>query len=85
MRSTSTGSIASGLDNRDRQRRAGVLVYRVIWSLYLAATYNFVFGSLVVPIILWSVVGGIAAIAAVALLTRYAKSPTADDPDVGEV
>jgi small-conductance mechanosensitive channel len=54
-------------------------IYRVIWSLYLAMTYNFLFGSLVFQIVLWGVIGAVAAIAATGFFTRYAKGPTADN------
>jgi inner membrane protein involved in colicin E2 resistance len=53
-------------------------IYRVIWSLYLSMTYNFLFGSLVFQIVLWGVIGIVAAIAATGFLTRYAKAPTND-------
>jgi hypothetical protein len=46
-------------------------LYRVLWSLYLAVTYNFLFGSLVFQIVLWGVIGTAAAIAAIAFLARY--------------
>ena len=52
-------------------------IYRVIWSLYLAMTYNFLLGSLVFQILLWGVIAAIAAIAATGFLSRYAKA-TAD-------
>ncbi|TGD88348.1 hypothetical protein BayCH28_11415 [Mycolicibacterium sp. CH28] len=88
-------SIAQHIDRIDRQRSLAIGIssaalafwsfYRVIWSMYLAVTYDFVFGSLVVPIILWGVIGVVAAVAAVAFLTRYAKGPTADDAERGDV
>ena len=53
-------------------------LYRVLWSLYLAVTYNFLFGSLVFQIVLWGVIGGAAAIAAITFLTRY-KAPADTD------
>jgi inner membrane protein involved in colicin E2 resistance len=53
-------------------------IYRVIWSLYLSMTYNFLFGSLVLQIVLWGVIGIVAAIAATGFLTRHAKAPTND-------
>ena len=53
--------------------------YRVIWSLYLALTYDFLFGSLVFSVVLWGVIGTVAAIAAVAFLTRYAKPAEAPE------
>ena len=48
-------------------------LYRVFWSLYLSLTYDFLFGSLVFSIVLWGVIGVVAAITAVAFLARYAK------------
>lgn len=55
--------------------------YRVVWALYLAATYNFLFGSLIFSVLLWGVIGAVAAVAAIAFYTQYTKGPTsrADD------
>ena len=50
-------------------------LYRVLWSLYLMMTYDFLFGSLLFSVVLWGVVGAVAAIAAVGFLTRYARRP----------
>jgi inner membrane protein involved in colicin E2 resistance len=50
-------------------------LYRVLWSLYFAMTYDFLFGSLVFSIVLWGVIGVVAAIAATGFLTRYARRP----------
>jgi len=50
-------------------------LYRVAWSLYLALTYNFVFGSLIFPIVLWGVIGVAAAIA---FFARYSKAPASE-------
>jgi hypothetical protein len=52
--------------------------YRVIWSLYLALTYNFLFGSLAFGVVLWGVIGAAAAIAATGFLTHYAKGGATD-------
>jgi inner membrane protein involved in colicin E2 resistance len=81
-------SIERQINRVDRQRSlaigvsCGLLVfwsiYRVIWSLYLSMTYNFLFGSLVFQTALWGVIGTVAAIAATGFLTRYAKAPTND-------
>ena len=78
-------NIEQQIDRVDRQKSLAIAIssglvafwslYRVAWSLYLALTYNFVFGSLIFPIVLWSVIGVAAAISAVAFLTRYAKGP----------
>jgi hypothetical protein len=50
-------------------------LYRVLWSLYLMMTYDFLFGSLLFSVVLWGVVGAVAAIAATGFLTRYARRP----------
>jgi uncharacterized membrane protein len=52
--------------------------YRVLWSLYLVMTYDFLFGALAFQVVLWGVIGAVAAIAAIGFLTRYAKAPSAD-------
>ena len=69
-------NIEQQIDRMDRQRSLAIGVssglvalwclYRVAWSLYLALTYNFVFGSLIFPIVLWGVIGVVAAISAIA-------------------
>lgn len=79
-------SIEQHINRVDRQRSlmigisCGLLafwsIYRVIWSLYLSMTYNFLFGSLVFQIVLWGLIGTVAAVAATAFLTRYAKTST---------
>jgi hypothetical protein len=48
-------------------------IYRVIWSIYLAVTYNFIFGSLVFPIVLWAVIGVAAAVVSLGFFNRYLK------------
>jgi inner membrane protein involved in colicin E2 resistance len=50
-------------------------LYRVLWSIYLMTTYSFMFGSLAFAIVLWGVIGVVAAIAATGFLTRYARKP----------
>jgi len=69
-RSTSLGiGIASGIT-------ALWCVYRLIWLLYAAVTFSSIGWSpvsLVFPLVLWGVIGGVAAITAVGFLTRYAK------------
>ncbi|MFG1932210.1 hypothetical protein ACGFK1_16430 [Mycobacterium sp. NPDC048908] len=57
-------------------------LYRVLWSLYLALTYDFLFGSLVFQIVLWGAIGAAAAIAAAGFLARY-KADVADTDDSG--
>ena len=78
-------NIEEKIDGVDRNRSlmigisAGLLafwcIYRVLWSIYLSVTYDFLFGSLVFSIVLWGVIGVAAAIAATGFLTRYAKRP----------
>jgi hypothetical protein len=73
-RTTSLGiGIASGIT-------ALCCVYRLIWLLYAAVTFSSVGWSpisLVFPFVLWGMIGVVAAIGAVGLLTRYAKGPEA--------
>jgi inner membrane protein involved in colicin E2 resistance len=78
-------NIEEQIDRVDRNRSliigitTGLLafwcLYRVLWSIYLSVTYDFLFGSLVFSIVLWGVIGAVATIAATAFLTRYAKHP----------
>jgi inner membrane protein involved in colicin E2 resistance len=78
-------SIEEHIDSVDRNRSliigisTGLLafwcLYRVLWSIYLSVTYDFLFGSLVFSIVLWGVIGVAAGIAAAGFLTRYAKRP----------
>jgi hypothetical protein len=78
-------SIEEQIDRVDRNRSliigisTGLLafwcIYRVLWSIYLSLTYDFLFGSLVFSIVLWGVIGVVAAIAATGFLTRYSKRP----------
>lgn len=52
--------------------------YRVLWTIYLSATFSSVGWSpvsLVFPLVLWGVIGVAAAISAVAFFQRYAKQP----------
>jgi hypothetical protein len=51
-------------------------VYRLIWLFYTAVTFSSVGWSpvsLVFPLVLWGVIGVVAAVAAIGFLTRYAK------------
>jgi len=50
-------------------------LYRVLWSFYLMMTYDFLFGSLLFSVVLWGVIGAVAAISAFGFLTRYARRP----------
>ncbi len=78
-------NIEEHIDGVDRNRSliigisTGLLafwcLYRVLWSIYLSLTYDFLFGSLVFSIVLWGVIGVAATIAATSFLTRYAKRP----------
>jgi hypothetical protein len=81
-------NIERQIDRVDRQKSLAIAIssglvafwclYRVAWSLYLALTYNFVFGSLIFPIVLWGVIGVAAAISAITFYTRYSKAPTSE-------
>jgi hypothetical protein len=55
-------------------------IYRVFWLIYAATTLS-TFGvsaaSLIFPLILWGVIGVVAAFAAYVFLVRYAKHPDA--------
>jgi hypothetical protein len=78
-------NIEEQIDRVDRNRSliigigSGMLalwcLYRVLWSFYLMMTYDFLFGSLLFGVVLWGVVGAVAAIAAIGFLTRYARRP----------
>lgn len=80
-------SIQQQINRVDRTRSlmigmgAGMLafwsIYRVLWSIYLAITYHFMFGLLVMQLVLWGVIGAAAAVTAIAFLSRY----RADDID----
>ena len=81
-------NIEQQMDRVDRQKSLAIAIssglvafwclYRVAWSLYLALTYNFVFGSLIFPIVLWGVIGVAAAISAIAFVARYSKAPASE-------
>jgi hypothetical protein len=50
--------------------------YRLIWLFYTAVTFSSVGWSpvsLVFPLVLWGVIGVVAAVSAFGFLTRYAK------------
>ena len=76
-------SIQEQVNHVDRQRSlmigisAGLLAawsaFRLIWLLYIAITFGLFMGSLVFQFVLWGAVGTVAAIAAIAFLTRYTK------------
>ena len=79
--------IAVQIDRVDRQHSlyigisTGLLafwsIYRVLWSIYLAVTYDAIFGSLVFPIVLWALIGAVAAVASVGFVTRHLKGAAA--------
>lgn len=91
--------IAQYIDRVDRQYSlyigisTGLLafwsIYRVVWSVYLMLTYDFIFGPLVFSIAFWSVVAVVAAIAAYGFVTRYLKGSAIgsaeNDPDSNKV
>ena len=78
-------NVEEQIDRVDRNRSliigigSGVLalwcLYRVLWSVYLMMTYDFLFGSLLFGIVLWGVIGAVAAVSAFGFLTRYARRP----------
>ena len=78
-------NIEEQIDRVDRNRSLAIgistgllafwCLYRVLWSIYLSVTYDFLFGSLMFSVVLWGVIGVVAAIAATGFLTRYAKRP----------
>jgi len=75
--------IEEQINRVDRQRSlyigiaAGLIalwsVYRLIWALYIGMTFGWLFGSMVFSIVLWGVIGAVAAFAAVGFLTRYQR------------
>jgi hypothetical protein len=87
--------IAQQIDRVDRQYSlaigisTGLLafwsIYRVIWSLYLAVTYDFIFSALVFPIILWGAIGAVAAIASIGFVTRYLKGSATGSTETNKV
>ena len=48
-------------------------VYRVIWTLYIGMTFGWFLGSMVFPLVLWGLIGAVAAVAATGFLTRYSR------------
>lgn len=76
-------SIEEQINRVDRQRSlyiglsAGALavwsVFRLFWILYIGMTFGWFFGAMVFQLVLWGVIGVVAAIAATGFLTRYTK------------
>ncbi|OCB46297.1 hypothetical protein A5677_03815 [Mycobacterium malmoense] len=76
-------SIEEQINRVDRQRSlyiglsAGAVAlwsaFRLIWALYIGMTFGWLFGSMVFQLVLWGVIGAVAAVAAFGFLTRHAK------------
>lgn len=76
-------SIEEQINRVDRQRSlwigisAAVIaawsIFRLLWLVYIAATFGVFFGALAFQFVLWGVVGAVAAVAATGFLTRYHK------------
>ncbi len=76
-------SIEEQINRVDRQRSlwigisAAVIaawsIFRLLWLVYIAATFGVFFGALAFQFVLWGVIGAVAGIAAVGFLTRYQK------------
>jgi hypothetical protein len=47
--------------------------FRLIWTLYLAMSFGWFFGSMAFSLVLWGVVGTAAGLASYGFLTRYAR------------
>jgi len=60
--------------------------YRLIWVLYTAITFSSVGWSpisLVFPLVLWGLIGVVAAMAAIGFLTRYTKASSTELGEAG--
>ena len=76
-------SIEEQINRVDRQRSlwigisAAVIaawsIFRLLWLVYIAATFGVFFGALAFQFVLWGVIGAVAVIAAIGFLTRYNK------------
>ncbi len=76
-------SVEEQINRVDRQRSlyigisAGALAvwsaFRLIWALYIGMTFGWFLGSMVFQLVLWGVVGAVAAVAAIGFLTRYTR------------
>ncbi len=80
MKIVPTG-IEEQINRVDRQRSlyigisAGLValwsVFRLFWTLYIGMTFGWFLGSMIFQLVLWGVIGTVAAVAAVGFLTRY--------------
>ncbi|MBV8789446.1 MAG: hypothetical protein JOZ00_22555 [Mycobacterium sp.] len=76
-------SIEEQINRVDRQRSlyigisAGALAlwsaFRLIWTLYIGMTFGWFLGSMAFGLVLWGVIGTVAAVASIGFLTRYTK------------
>jgi hypothetical protein len=76
-------SIEEQINRVDRQRSlyfgisAGLLaawsVFRLIWVLYIGMTFGWFLGAMIFQVVLWGVIGTVAAVTAIGFLTRYTK------------
>lgn len=76
-------SIEEQINRVDRQRSLYIgisaalialwSIYRVLWTLYIGMTFGWFLGSMVFPLVLWGVIGAVAAVAATGFLTRYSR------------
>lgn len=76
-------SIQEQINRVDRQRSLYVGIstglvavwsfFRLIWMLYIGMTFGWYFGAMAFQVVLWGVIGTVAAIASVGFLTRYNK------------
>ena len=76
-------SIEEQINSVDRQRSLYIgisaalvalwSIYRLIWTLYIGMTFGWFLGSMIFPMVLWGVIGTVAAVAATGFLTRYSR------------
>jgi hypothetical protein len=76
-------SIQEQINRVDRQRSLYVGIstglvavwsfFRLIWMLYIGMTFGWYFGAMAFQVVLWGVIGTVAAIASFGFLTRYNK------------
>jgi hypothetical protein len=75
--------IEEKINRVDRQRSlyigisTGVLAvwsfYRLIWMLHIGMTFGWFLGAMAFSLVLWGVIGTVAAVASFGFLTRYRK------------